>query len=230
MLQYFYETFQQKLPLGAFERKFSTFINCDIKREESWTKTKGVKTDCDEISVLLDLAKYYKASHLKWTGNHTLNCHFDGILYFNGTNEQKIEISRILDEQIEKDTKEKGEFSRTFIFEDIDKEYNNQFFLDSTKVENIKRFIYDRIVNILLKKSKQQYKGCWLTIAYEPVIIKINKDYVNKPIFKKIEHTRKQLLFSTREIFKKIIFVPNGMRFKVIQSNEFTEYKTFEWK
>ena len=210
MLKCFYETFQQKLPLAAFEKKFSVFISDDIQREKSQTKTKGVKTACDEISALLDLAKYYKASHLQWTGNHVLNCHFDGILYFNGINEQKIEISRLLDEQIEKDMKKTGQFSKI--------------------LENRKKFIYDRIVKILERKSNQKYKGSWLAIAYEPIIIKINKDYVNKPIFEKIERTREQLFFSTREIFKKIIFVPNGMRFKIIQSNEADEYKIFEWE
>ena len=102
-----------------------------------------MQTACDEISVLLDLAKYYKASHIKWTGNHTLDYHFDGILCFNGVNDQKVEISRILDEQIEKDIKdikEKGKFSRTFVFENSDRKFNDQIFSDDTKAENIKLF------------------------------------------------------------------------------------------
>lgn len=230
MLQCFNDTFQKKLPVTVFEKEFSNFIKDDIQQKESLTKRKGIQTACDEISVLLNLAKHYKASHIKWTGNTKLNNHFDGILYFNETNEQKIEISRIVDEQIEKDTKEKSKFSRTFVCEDFDQECNDQIFSDGTTAENIKPFIYNRLVNILSKKNKHKYKGYWLAIAYEPIIIKIYEDYINKPIFKKIAIDEKQLLFSIRKVLKKIIFVPNGMQFRIIQSSEPNEYKIFEWK
>ncbi len=230
MVQRFYETFQKKLPVTVFEKELSNFIKDSIQQENPLTKIKGMQTACDETSVLLDLAKHYKASHVKWTGNHTLDHHFDGILYFNEATEQKIEISRILDEQREKDMKEKDKFSRTFVFENFDRKFNDQIFSDGTKAENIKLFIYDRLVSILSKKNKCKYEGYWLAIAYESIIMKMDKDYINKPIFKKIESNEDQLLFYIRKIFKKIIFVPNGMQFKIIQSSEPSEYKIFEWK
>ena len=194
MLRPFHKTFQQKLSLEAFEKKFSSFIDTDVRQEESLTKRKGIRAACDEMSALLDLAQYYKASHLKWTGNHTSISHFDGILYFNGIDEQKIEISRLLDEQIEKDMKKIGKFSKI--------------------LENRKNFIYNRIIKILERKNNQKYKGCWLAIAYEPIIIKINKRYVNQPVFMKIECMKKNLLLSIKKFLKKLFLFQMGCDLK----------------
>ena len=44
----------------------------------------------------------------------------------------------------------------------------------------------------------------WLAIAYEPIIIKVNKRYLNQPVFMKIECMKKDLLLSIREIKKKL--------------------------
>ena len=199
MLKCFYETFQKKLPLTVFEKEFSSFIKYDVKQEESLTKERGMITACDEISVLLDLAKYYKASHLKWTGNQTLHYPFDGILYFNEKNEQRIEISRVLDEKTNQELKKPGFFSRNFTIKGPNFNIEPQ---KDTENPDTRSFISYRIVEILRKKESQKYKGCWLCIAYYPYSItsKLNEDYVKEPVLKKIECGKKSSLISNKKI------------------------------
>ena len=45
-----------------------------------------------------------------------------------------------------------------------------------------------------------------------------------------IQQRQQNLLFSIKDIFKKIVFIPNGMLFKKIQSNKPIKYNIFEWK
>ena len=226
MLDDFNNTFQQKMPMTIFEKEFSAFIEKDIKQKNSLTEKKGIGLACDEISALLQLAKHYKATHLKWTGNQKSNCPFDGILFFNRKHEQKVEVSRVLDEEENESLKETGYFSRTFIFEGSDFNINLK---KANKNLDIRSFIYHRIVKILTKKEKEKYKGFWLCIAYYPYSItsKFNEEYVKKSILKKIECEQKPLLYQIRKLFKKIIFVPNGMHFIKVEKNT---YKIFEWK
>ena len=179
MLENFYKTFQQKLPLEIFKKNFSDFISDDIKKRESLTERKGVKAACDEISALLGLAKCYRASHLKWTGNHTQSHHFDGILYFKKEQEskQKIEISRILDEQANQELKKNQFFSRNFTISGSDFNIESQ---KDIECPDTRSFISHRIVETLRKKESKKYKGCWLCIAYYPYSItsKLNEDYL----------------------------------------------------
>ena len=222
MLDYFNDTFQQKMPMTVFEKEFSAFIEKDIKQKNSLTEKKGIKLACDEISALLQLAKHYKATHLKWTGNQKSNCSFDGILFFSRKHDQKVEISRVLDEIESKNLKEKGCFSRIFTIKKSDFNINSEN-------PDMRSFIYHRIVEILRKKEKEKYKGFWLCIAYYPysIIGKFNEEYIKNPILKKIECEQKPLLSQIRELFKKVIFVPNGTHFIKVEKNT---HKIFEWK
>ena len=119
-----------------------------------------------------------------------------------------------------------GYFSRTSIIEGSDFNINLE---KGIKNLDTRSFIYHRIVKILRKKNQKKYKGFWLCIAYYPYSItgKFNEEYVKKPIFKKIECEEKILLSQIRTLFKKIIFVPNGIHFIEVKRNT---HKAFEWK
>ena len=222
------QIFQNKLSLADFEENFSAFIKNDVNKDKSLTIRKGISPACDEISALLELAKHYRGSYLKWTGEHTQNHHFDGILFFkeDKEKEQKIEISRVLDEQAKQELKKMDHFSRIFTIKASDFDIESQ---EGIEHPDTRSFIYHRIVKILRKKESEKYKGCWLCVAYYPYSItsKLNENYVKNPVLEKIEYKEKALLSQIRKIFKKIIFVPSGMDFIKITGNT---YRIFEWK
>ena len=196
------ECFQKKLSIEEYKKQLNNFLSIQSSKQEN-KFPKGIDNALTEISCLLSLAEYCGASHLKWTGEHTQNNPFDGVLYFNEKREQKIEIFRALDVKFKINMDEKGQANR-----DIDD-------------ESIK-FIGHHIVKTLQKKNKQKYKDCWLAIAYDfPIISEIT--YLK---FKEIESENKELLTSIRNIFNKIIFVPNREHFMKKKDSDF---KTFKW-
>ena len=198
------ECFQTKLSTKECKNQLDNLISTQRSKQENKLH-KGMYNGLEEISCLLSLAEYYNASHLKWTGDHTQDNSFDGIIYFNEKNEQKIEVSRALDEEFTKDMNRKGYADR-----DIDDE----------SIE----FIGDRIVKILKKKNKQKYKDCWLAIAYN-LLIEGEITYLRNTKFEKIKSENKELLTSIRNIFNKIIFVSEE---KIMKTSN-GDLKPFEW-
>ena len=215
--------FEKKISLQCFSKHY--FVLKKTSGDISWDDKKAggnIEAAYLEISVLYQLGDYYKALYLHWTGNQRNGEGYDGILYFNEHNEQKVEISRILDEEEMKDFRRLGFSEREYEIDvhfDLNKGIGQETLNDGAVIP--RNFIYKRIVKILNKKNKQKYKGCWLVIPYDPYSLlgEFNKYYIRSDVLKKMKDEKKDLLHSINSIFKKIIFLPH-------KQNSYI----FEWK
>ena len=213
--------FQEKMPIAKVKKELHDLFCTESKRLElesqEYLLKKGVDLFIDEFSALITLAEKYHAPYLKWTGGQ--NNPFDGILFFD-TKEQKIEVSRILNEQALKDEKEHGQSNFFYTRSGSD--------FDLKSDDDIRSFIYHRLVRILEKKNHKKYKGLWLCIAYQIMKLPFNKPDVHEPILRKIQDKEKNLLSSIHEVFTKVIFVPN--RIHLMKLSEPQSYQSFEWQ
>ena len=216
--------FKRKLPLASFKKKqqnLSDYLDTIHPKE----KRKGGDGEqaYSEISTLLNLGVHYKASYLKWTGEQQEGNSCDGVLYFD-QDEQKIEISALINPEEMKDYRAKGkhqEMTKSIVLSmkemnmsenDIREyweSYNNvEKHIMRYPVVIVEDFIYERLVDIFKKKNKKKYKGFWLVISYEPIFALeyFSDDRIKQYIFNKIKsrHDFSQL----KDIFKKIIFLP----------------------
>ena len=71
-------------------------------------------------------------------------------------------------------------------------------------------WFYKNIVRVLEKKNKEKYKDFWLLISYSPLFQR--SDFSNKRlrnwVLNEIQSKQPELIYSLKNIFKKIIFVP----------------------
>ncbi|MDE0092499.1 MAG: hypothetical protein OXN83_04345 [Oligoflexia bacterium] len=209
--------FKEKLSKDKFNKKY--YLLKKYSGKISWDERKGggsIETAYSEISALYQLGAYYKASYLKWTGDQEEGNDHDGVLYIN-ENEKIIEISLLLDEKDITDFRLQGFSERDSIIEDSLEESNQEIIHGMV---NLQVFIYNRIVKIFKKKHKDKYKGYWLCIPYNPFSIlgEFNESKIQNNIYNKIQREEKNLWFSIRNIFDKIIFLP-------LEQND----KIFEW-
>ena len=84
-------------------------------------------------------------------------------------------------------------------------------------------FLFERIVSVLKIKSQKKYKNFWLLIHYTPQFIMsyFGKEETRDFVLQEISSKKKDLVFSIKDIFNKIIFVP----FHKWQEN----HLIFEW-
>ena len=84
-------------------------------------------------------------------------------------------------------------------------------------------FLFERIIYVLKNKNQKKYKNLWLLIHYTPQFIMsyFAKEETRDFVLQKISSKKENLVFSIKDIFNKIIFVP----FHKGQEN----HQIFEW-
>ena len=206
-----FEPFKKKLPLGEFLEYRRRL--CEEASKYSWEEKKKDNegmSNFTEISHLFNLGKIFKPEYIQWTGEQREGNSFDAILY-RGGEEQKVEMSNLMDEKEMISMKENDRFqtsreSLVALLEQGIKPEESK--LKNKKFEEI--FVYNRILKILQKKNKQKYKGYLLSLSYTPInqFGSLNNDNVRRFVFMKLEKEQGELLKSLRSIFKIIMFTP----------------------
>ena len=228
----------KKLPVQEFLELYKNSKEA-VKKDPQSARLQGgdYETNNSELSTLNCIINKYNPSHIEYIGRKGGSV--DGILYFDKA-KQEVEITSMVD----KDEKIKfrneqmyflvGSYLNEFI-EAMKKEYK----CTEKKLKEILEscppypddpipFIYERIVCQLKKKTKDKfkeaYKDFWLLISYCPESPRFSCFYgaVRDCILKKIEEENRKLISSTKEVFRKIIFVP-------FKEGPDGKHQIFEW-
>lgn len=231
--------FSKKNSLPEFKTLFSC-LREEMTRYPLDEKQKGGEYEqmIGELAILNRIAAKCKPSHIEYTGWG--NSSKDGVLYFNEKT-QDVEIVSITDKSQKQSYRKKTPIYKIATpgvsIPSVMKEYNwpedqAREYLKSSSIDQLAEdFLYDKIVSVLEnKKREEQYKGFWLLIAYSPQFhaARISKEETRDFILKKIQSEKKELVCSTRRIFKKIIFVPFEEIFVPFEEQD--NHQVFEWR
>ena len=213
--------FCEKLSTEEFCRKrllFGAYLSQIPWKEKSKGLKRRRENAVAEISVLCELAKYHKPTHIQWTGEQSESCSYDG-LFWMGKERQKIEITALADKEEQKSLRKsnlyEGRMSQSLLpyIKNGIPEAQARKFIGGQIIGNIEiqeDEIYKLMVYDFQRKAKKKYQDCWLIMPYQPHFFMefFHRKEIHQLIFKKLKKEKNQLYKSIKKIFKKIIFLP----------------------